>query len=209
MMTLLIETSTERSLVAIFKDEKIVFHHNLPFGHSSSQYLLPAISEGLKQLQMSAKELSQIVVGIGPGSYTGIRVGVVVAKTLSYAHNIPLIGISSLEGFIPEHDGDFAAIIDAKISGVYLLKGKRENGEITFWSEPETCSLDSLSAKLDHGITLVTPNKNRLEPILNEKNPSTFWCWQESYPCPQYILQKGKRRDASDILYLRESVVKS
>ena len=124
MLTLLIEASTERGMIAILDKENILFHEELPFGYNNSKYLLPTIEKALHVTNLSVKQLSTIAVGIGPGSYTGIRIAAATAKALSYACKIPLVGICTLEGFVPNRDGSFATIIDAKISGTYLIKGR-------------------------------------------------------------------------------------
>ncbi len=105
MLTLLIETSTERGLIALFDETTALFQVDLPFGYNNSKYLLPMLKQELKESSHTLDQIALVAVGIGPGSYTGIRIGATVAKTLSFAQKLPLIGICSLEGFIPNRDG--------------------------------------------------------------------------------------------------------
>src|SRR5438046_3004399 len=123
MITLLIETSTERSILSLFRGTVLLFHAALPFGYNGSTHLMPTIEQALAESKISVSQIQLIAACSGPGSYTGMRVGAVVGKTLSYTLKIPLVGFCSLEGFIPAISGPFAALIDEKIGCVYLMKG--------------------------------------------------------------------------------------
>src|SRR5262249_52696695 len=136
MPLLIIETSTEQGCAAIVANGKVTFLAQIPTGLQNSTYLLPEIQRGLQLLDMDPQQLHSIAVGIGPGSYTGIRVGAIVAKTLSFALKKPLIGICSLKCFTPTLEGYFAVLIDAKIGGVYVLKGLKKGSSIQYLDDP-------------------------------------------------------------------------
>lgn len=189
MLNLLIEASTECGIVAIFNNQTMIFYEALPFGYNNSQYLLPTVEKGLKQLNLKPQELQLITAGVGPGSYTGIRVGASTAKTLAYVCKLPLVGICSLIGFIPNVDGSFAALIDAKISGVYLLKGIKQGDCIHYTTAPEVCEIEKLHEKLIDVEVLVTPHSKRLQPLLQKRYPTSTWQWLESYPSPLQMNQ--------------------
>lgn len=89
MISLLIETCTERGVIAFFKGTDLIYERELPYGYQNSQHLLPEIQQTFQKLALSPQQLQFITVGRGPGSYTGIRIGVMVAKTLAYALKIP------------------------------------------------------------------------------------------------------------------------
>ncbi|MBA3957887.1 MAG: tRNA (adenosine(37)-N6)-threonylcarbamoyltransferase complex dimerization subunit type 1 TsaB [Parachlamydiaceae bacterium] len=210
MLTLLIETSTERGIVAIRKNDQLVFQKALPFGYQNAQLLLPTIEEGLSDLKCSAQDLSLIASGIGPGSYTGLRIGAMVAKTLAYACQKPLIGICSLETFVPQTSGRFAALIDAKIGGVYLLKGDYNQGKIEYLSEALITPLDTLKTWLDDVEIVVTPNASRLRPLLESQFPHLQW--EENSPSPLRMgfialerWKMGQVNNDLELLYLRQT----
>lgn len=211
---LLLETSSERGSVAIMDQEKVLFHKDLPYGYQNSQSLLPAIQEGFKQTHLTAQQLNLIAVGTGPGSYTGIRVAAVVAKSIAYACKLPLVGICTLEGFIPPTDGPFAAVIDAKIGGVYLLKGIRTGELISYISSPVVCALNELKQALQGISLLVTPNSTRIEPLLRSLYPDNDWKWHQMNPdmvhLSEIAFQRYGEGDFSkqchlDLLYLRKT----
>lgn len=214
MLTLLIETSTERGLIALLDDHTLLFQRELPFGYNNSKFLLPAIETELKNNTLSFQQLSLIAVSIGPGSYTGIRIGVIVAKTLAYALRKPLVGICSLEGFVPESNGPFAAIIDAKIGGVYLLTGIKTEQNIIFTSQPEVCEWSHIKDRLQGINTLVTPYSARIQPLLHTHYPEAHCEWHEIGPNALHLghsaLEKFQQGDFStdthlNLLYLRKT----
>jgi tRNA threonylcarbamoyl adenosine modification protein YeaZ len=214
MLTLIIETSTERGLIAILGEDELLFLHEFPFGHNSSSYLLPAVQAGFTKLKIQAQDLDQIVCGQGPGSYTGIRIGAICAKTLAYACNIPLIGVSSLKGFIPDHDAIFSAIIDAKIGGFYVQNGIRLDGKCLSWTAPQMCTYAEVSEVNAASQVLITPSSAQLRakllqaiPTLKseliEKHPS----WEALYSAALKEIAAGNvSYDAHlELLYLRKT----
>lgn len=217
MLTLLIETSTEKGLVAISRHSEILFHKELPQGFNNSKYLLPTIIEGLQNTQLSLKQLTMVAVGIGPGSYTGMRVGVIVAKSLAYACRLPLVGVSSLEGFIPHcllEGSSYVAVIDAKIGGVYLQTGTRFGNQIHYTSAPLLCTLEEFSKHVNNNSNFVTPCSTRLQPLLQALYPNNHWQWEEAWPDPTQLtlsaIDKYNKGLAStstqlDLLYLRKT----
>lgn len=215
MLSLFIETCTERSIIALIKDHEICYTAALPFGLHSSNYVVPKIEEGFQLLHTIPEELSFITVGIGPGSYTGMRVGATVAKTLSYSCKVPLIGISSLKLFIPDQDGPFAAIFDAKMSGSYILTGHKVGDSITYEGTPEICSLENIPERLRDVSILVSPNPENLKKKVEAMHPGFVKVWEETAPDPLYgtkwALEKFEQRayttDGSlDLLYLRNNL---
>ena len=99
--TLIIESSTTMPAVALSCNGQIQSQLNLTPGFSSSQELIPKLMDLLAGENVQVSDISYIGVGVGPGSYTGIRVGVSVAQCLAYALSLPLCGICSLKAFVP------------------------------------------------------------------------------------------------------------
>jgi tRNA threonylcarbamoyladenosine biosynthesis protein TsaB len=182
MYSLLIETSTDQGLLAFFKERQLIFQGDLPTGYLNSKYLLPQIERGLKSCCLDIKEFSYIGVGIGPGSYTGIRVGAMVAKSLAFAAEIPLIGICTLETFIPMDDVRFAVLIDAKIGGAYVITGQRCKNQIRYFSNPEICELGDLERHLKNIDVIITSKSIPLEQKLKSIYPENQWKWLETKP---------------------------
>ncbi|SMG52719.1 tRNA threonylcarbamoyladenosine biosynthesis protein TsaB [Marivirga sericea] len=92
-----IETSTPICSVAIHKDAKLMANADLFLEKSHSNSLSPLIEQLLQHCDLKMSDLNAIAVSSGPGSYTGLRIGLSTAKGLCYALDIPLISISSLD----------------------------------------------------------------------------------------------------------------
>ena len=93
---LIIDTALEEAIIALGKDGKIVAELSNKETHSHASFIQVAIDTVLERQQMAMTELDAIAVTIGPGSYTGLRVGLATAKGIAYALQKPLIGLSTL-----------------------------------------------------------------------------------------------------------------
>jgi tRNA threonylcarbamoyladenosine biosynthesis protein TsaB len=212
MNTLVIETATERAVIALLQDDTYLYFAPLPTGFHNSKYLIPKIEEAFFETGKTPSDLNAIIVGIGPGSYTGIRVGVAAAKTLSYVSKIPLVGVNTLESLIPNRDCTFCSILDAKLSGFYVLKGKRFLNKLAFQGSPEICSSTTLKQFLEGVDLLVTPVISTLNTKIEKLYMGNKLMWYETAPDPLAMAQSAKVKlkqgqyslDGSlDIIYLK------
>ncbi|MCG9127821.1 tRNA (adenosine(37)-N6)-threonylcarbamoyltransferase complex dimerization subunit type 1 TsaB [Candidatus Poribacteria bacterium] len=123
MKILGIDTSTPIGSVALIEDDNIVAEHTLNIVQAHSSRLMPAIDMVLKKWgDITPKDLDGCAVGIGPGSFTGIRIGVATAKSLCYAVDKPIVGISTLEAIgynLRWTNGLVCPILDARRSEIY------------------------------------------------------------------------------------------
>lgn len=100
---LCIETSTEICSVALAHGERCAALQECNTNNSHAKNMIPFVEEVLRQANVSKNQLNAIAVGVGPGSYTGLRIGVSTAKGLAYSLNIPVIAISTLECIAEPH----------------------------------------------------------------------------------------------------------
>ncbi len=122
MKILGIDTSTPIGSVALIDDDNIVAEHTLNIVQAHSSRLMPAIDTVLKWGEVTPDALDGCAVGIGPGSFTGVRIGVATAKSLCYAVDKPIIGVSTLEAIaynLRWTDGFVCPILDARRSEIY------------------------------------------------------------------------------------------
>ncbi len=117
MKTLIIETATEKGLIVLAKEERPLAYRALEGGALLSKTLASEVDRLLKEHSFCP---DSIAVGKGPGSYTGVRVGMALAKTLSFGWGVPLFGFCSLAAFIPD-ERRCPVLFDARMGGVYLL----------------------------------------------------------------------------------------
>lgn len=129
---LIIDTSSEYSLIGVAQNEKIVASQIALHSNQLSQTLFPSLQGVLKEANISLSDLNEIAVGVGPGSYTGTRVGVAIAKALSFGLKTPTLrGFCSLLALLPPYQGTFAAVIPSKTGDFYVLQGSRSEGTLT------------------------------------------------------------------------------
>lgn len=122
MKVLAIDTSTTALGVALLEDERLVVESitNLKINHSIK--LMPTVEEVFATAGWQASEIDLVVVAKGPGSYTGLRVGVTTAKTFAWTLDIPLVAVSTLETMaypLRHYPGAIVPIIDARRGEVY------------------------------------------------------------------------------------------
>lgn len=218
MKILVIDTSSERGVVALLEGtaSNIQLKGTRFFGQQANP-LMSEMEQLFAELKWVLNDLDVIGVGIGPGSYTGIRVGSMVAKTLSFAKKIPLIGVPSLFGWVPENVGSFAVVVDAKVGGLYLLIGKVQEDGSVVTDESAVYPLQEAILKLEKVSSLYTPHANLIQKRFSSLENSidvTKWQWHDSSPSPkrlaQYALQRFEQGLFStegeiNLLYLRKT----
>lgn len=153
-MTLLaIDTSAPLCAAAIFDGERELGREVIDIGKGHAEHLMAVIDAALAAAGKAYADLTRIVVAIGPGSFTGIRVGVATARGLALALKVPAVGVSNLEAVASEAGegfpgrlvmAAFASAMGAVQSGVYLPFAKIVH-------TPETMSAsDALTLALRH-----------------------------------------------------------
>ncbi|BCB02110.1 tRNA (adenosine(37)-N6)-threonylcarbamoyltransferase complex dimerization subunit type 1 TsaB [Bacillus sp. KH172YL63] len=132
MTILSIDTSNYPLGVALVGEDKVIGEYITYMKKNHSVRAMPAIEQLLKDCEIKATELTKIVVANGPGSYTGVRIGVTLAKTLAWSLNIPLIPVSSLATLASSgryFPGYIVPLFDARrgqvYTGLYEYQGDR------------------------------------------------------------------------------------
>lgn len=97
MLVLGIETSTPQTSVTIGSEQGIIGSCEISRGATHAEFLMPAIEFLMHQAEVGYRNLSAVAVGLGPGLFTGMRIGVATAKTIAQALSIPIVGIASLD----------------------------------------------------------------------------------------------------------------
>lgn len=121
-MILGMDTSSDTMTIALFDDDAVIGEYTTNLKKNHSVRLLPAIAALMEECGVKPANLEKIAVAKGPGSYTGLRIGVTVAKTMAWDAGIPLVGISSL-ALLAENglyfSGKVVALMDARRGNVY------------------------------------------------------------------------------------------
>ena len=124
-----IETSSKICSVAILEDKNLVKKIELNNGLTHSETLMPLIKQILNETNLNLSDMNLLVCDIGPGSFTGIRIGVATVKAFTDSLQIPSVGISSLEGlaYNIKDDGLICSIIDCKNNNCYYALYELKN----------------------------------------------------------------------------------
>lgn len=122
MITLFISTYDAHVIIGLLKDGKLIFRKEKLSNNGHSEVLVPTIAEILKENNLDTNNLHEILVVNGPGSFTGIRLGVTVAKTLAYTLNIPIKTITSIEAIAAGINDKNKIITISDSKGKYIGK---------------------------------------------------------------------------------------
>ena len=151
MLILGIETATEQVSVAIGGHEGVLGTFEVTRGRRHAETLVPAIEFLCRQTDIEIAEFSAIAVDIGPGLFTGMRVGLAAGKAIAQALRVPMIGISSLDLLafpLRYADRTIAAVIDARKGEVFYAFYRPVPGGVQRVTEPRVGSVDDLIGDL-------------------------------------------------------------
>lgn len=146
-----IETATERVSVAIGGHEGVLGLFEISRGRRHAETVVPAIEFLCRQADVTLEEFGCVAVDIGPGLFTGMRVGIATAKALAQALRLPMIGVSSLDllAFPLRHaDRTIAAVIDARRGELFYAFYRQVPGGIQRVTEPTVGRPDDLVADI-------------------------------------------------------------
>ena len=150
MKILSVTTSSNVCGISILENDKLICSLDSNTGRTHSENLMPMIDKIFKKTNLSLSDINLIVCDIGPGSFTGIRIGVASVKAFCDSLSIPCIGISSLEGlaYNVNCDGYICSLIDRKHDNCYFALYELHNGIYKQLIEPQASSIDNALFKL-------------------------------------------------------------
>lgn len=133
-LTLALEAATSTGSVAVLRGHEVLATREIAMRGGAEEYLLPAIDAALTEAGATTRDLTRIVCGAGPGSFTSLRVSAALAKGIAFAHSLPLFAVPSLALIAAEAslaDGAYVAILDALRGEVFAAAYQREGNEVT------------------------------------------------------------------------------
>ncbi len=211
-----IESSTRVCSVAIHDKGILVGTQIYHLEHSHSSLLPEIIRQLLANCNLKVEDLDAIAVSIGPGSYTGLRIGVSTAKGLSYVKKIPLIGLDTLEimcqgiqtSLLPP-ESLLCPMIDARRMEVYCMVRDIKN-QLIWDSQPLIIEEDCFSVLEPSPIYFFGNGAGKCKPVLNASSHSYI---ENVHPEAQYMglmaYEKFKNTDFEDLAYLEPNYLKA
>jgi len=158
LLILAFETSAKAASVALYDGKSLLAESYQNTGMTHSQTLMVMAEDALKQCGKRAQDVTAVAVAEGPGSFTGVRIGVAAAKGFAWGREIPCYGISTLEAMAETlgiYQGYVCPVMDARRAQVYNALFYVNHGKITRIAPDRAISLSELGAEL----------KNLPEPV--------------------------------------------
>lgn len=180
MATILnIETSTEVCSVALTCEGQVLEHHENYDGQTHATLLSAYVKDALDYVRTRELTLDAIAVSMGPGSYTGLRIGLSEAKGLAFGLNVPLIGVNTLQllvvstmfnNFFDEDDILYVPMIDARRMEVYTAA---YNSALQAVIEPQAMIIDENSFSdilAEHKVVFMGNGSNKVREVIKHPN---------------------------------------
>ena len=167
---LLLETSGSCGIVALGFGSNIISHRVLEIAKRHVSDMAPAIAEMLKECGWEAKNLDAIATGIGPGSYTGLRIGLMSSRTLAMMTGARLLGISTFE-ILAQHGleaghAKVEIIADAQQDKIYAQRFENNNSNLISASELKIVSAAEWIANRDISFAIAGPGVPKVLPLI-------------------------------------------
>lgn len=167
MPYLALDTSTAALTIAVGERGKLFGEASTQLSRNHSVKLMPLVESLLSNLHIRPEQLQGFVVGRGPGSYTGVRIAVTAAKAFAYAMNLPLVGVSSLDGLArygQMSDALVVPLIDARRRQAYTAFYEKEGGQLMKIQEDQLMVLDDIVKAVNSRMVVRRLNKDANKP---------------------------------------------
>ncbi len=219
IIILALDSTAEVSTVAVCENEKLLSEITVNTGNTHSQTLLPAVEQALKMAELTVNDIDAFACSVGPGSFTGVRIGVATIKGIAYGKNKPCVPVSTLEALsynLIGYDGIISPVMNARRSQVYNAIFKCNNGSLMRICSDRAISVSELDVELSaladpvylcgdgYGITLdgFKNTKPKYVPVRS--------IYQSAYSVAQIALKKlenGEKISDRELapIYLRPS----
>lgn len=151
MKILAIDSSARAASAAVCEGERVLCESYADVGLTHSETLLPMLDAMLRSAAIPLQQIDRIAVSVGPGSFTGLRIGIAAVKGLAYPSGIPCIGVSTLEGLaynLAGFDCIACCAMDARCKQVYTACFDISGGTVTRLTEDAAMAVDGLEREL-------------------------------------------------------------
>lgn len=151
MITLAFDSTAKAASIAVTDSEKLLALYTIDNGLTQSELLLPMAENVLKSLKLSFSDVELLACSVGPGSFTGVRIGTALVKGIAFGKGIPCASVSTLEALAENLSGIEGIIIsamDARRSQLYTAVFEYKDGEMTRKTEDMAISISELAERL-------------------------------------------------------------
>lgn len=204
MRILAIDTSNQTLTIGVCEDQKILGEYTTNVKKNHSVTLMPAIDELMKAIGLKPADIDRFVVAQGPGSYTGLRIGVTTAKTMAYTLKKDLVGVSSLAVIAANcmhESGWIVPVMDARRGNVYTGAYQYEDGQLVQKLPDRHISMGDWLEQLadQEAVYFVGETTNFIEQIERFPNAAVNRIPQWDIPGGVVLAQLGAKAAPADL----------
>ncbi|TFJ91530.1 tRNA (adenosine(37)-N6)-threonylcarbamoyltransferase complex dimerization subunit type 1 TsaB [Lentibacillus salicampi] len=172
MNILAMDTSNQILGVALLKDGQLIGDITTNIKKNHSVRLMPAVNQLMHEVNMTPTELDKIVVAKGPGSYTGVRIGLTTAKSMAWSLDIPVVGVSSLEALAWQgrfYDAYICPFFDARRGLVFTGLYQTKDNKLELVDDEKNVLMEDWLKMLDRtgkDVLFLSPDINKHEELI-------------------------------------------
>lgn len=206
----MIDTAASLTSVGLAIDGKVVSYKESTKPREQASQTAPYIKEVLEQNNLKAKDCNAVCISMGPGSYTGLRVGMSTAKGICFGGNVPLIGVGTLEllanqaideDLLPEGCEYIVPMIDARRMEVYACVFNKDAERLTE-TEPKIIEEDSFADFLEKGkVLFIGDGAEKCKDVIKHENAFFMQCNPKASALLNPAMKAFEQKDFKDIAY--------
>lgn len=214
---LLIETSTALCSVALIENNAITSYRESSQNKAHASLTAVFVQEILEERHISANDLNAVCVSMGPGSYTGLRVGVSTAKGLCFGANKPLLAVGTLdtlvwqaisENLLPENCKYIVPMIDARRMEVYTAVFTADGKQVT-QTQPLIVTEEAFAKELSEGnVLFIGDGADKCKEVLNNPHSHFVQCQPKASAMLTPSLNEYKEKRFKDVAYFEPFYLK-
>ena len=151
MIILAFDSTAKAASVAVSDDEKLLAVYTVDNGLTQSELLLPMAENMLKSLKLAFSDISLLAVSVGPGSFTGVRIGTALVKGIAFGRDIPCVALSTLDGLCENISGLCGVLVpcmDARRNQVYTATYISDGSDVKKLTEDRAIPIEELAEEL-------------------------------------------------------------
>ena len=211
MITLAFDSTAKAASVAVCDGEELLALYNIDNGLTQSELLLPMAENMLKSLKLTFDDVNLLACAVGPGSFTGVRIGVALVKGIAFGKNIPCVSVSTLDELavnLEGLDGIIVPVMDARRQQVYTATYKGEGGSLNKLTPDRAIAISELAEELKRytePIYLVgdgydVAKRGLMAAGVNVKNTPKLLITENAYSVARVAIRKYENGEATSDL---------
>jgi tRNA threonylcarbamoyladenosine biosynthesis protein TsaB len=199
MLILALDTATDQGSLALTAGDQVLREYSLESHNSYLTRLMPGVAAILRDAGTAAADLAAVAVSVGPGNFTGLRIGLATAKTLAWSVGCPLVPVSTMEVLaaqVPPQPGPIGVVMDAKRREVFWGRFQYSEGALQALEGPRRLPVGELAARLLAPLLLTGPGlETHREALTSQLSPEIALAPPEArWPRAATVARLARRR---------------